>query len=430
MMQDQSSNGGNSVIRCRLHPSGFEKSDSNFYSLDPVSDGSLYFTLCCHNIDIHGRVYRYDPATDALTLVCDLGEACGELGKKMLPQGKSHSPFYELDGWLYLATHYGFFATTDEREELAAVPEGYTPYPGGHILRINMADGRVEDLAKAESEEGILTLKMDAERGRLYGLTWPKGCFIIYDIASGELRNLGQVSRGGEAGRGEEYFCLVRSLGIDPRDGNVYFTNADGAVQCYRPATDRIEPFGDVTLKRDILGHWDPHEPGHQGYNWRDILWHDASQCFYGVHPRSGWLFRFDPPAKKLELVERIVADELQASGCFEPFRYGYLSLKMGLDGETLHYLTSTFERVNEKGRPTGEKTHLVTYNLRTRQRTDHGVLRLDDGRHVRMSQCHAVHPNGQCYTCPWIETPRRNARGRPIWQCDLISFANPLAQG
>lgn len=430
MTQDRSSTSGDSVIRCRLHPSGFEKADSNFYSLDIVSDGSLYFTLCCHNIDVHARVYRYDPAADELTLVCDLGQASGELGKKMLPQGKSHSPFYELDGWLYLATHYGYFATTDQREELAAIPEGYRPYPGGHILRINMADGRVEDLARTEPEEGILTLNMDAQRRRLYGLTWPKGLFIIYDIESGNLRNLGPVSRGGEAGRGDQYFCLGRSLAVDPRDGNVYFTNADGAVQCYSPATDRVEPFGEVTLKRDILGDWDPHKPGHQGYNWRDILWHEESQCFYGVHPRSGWLFRFDPPAKKLELVERIVADELQANGRFEPFRYGYLTLRMGLDRETLHYLTSTHGLTAEDGREVMEVTHLVTYNLRTRERTDHGVLRLEDGRYPRMSQCHAVHPNGQCYACPWIETPRRSPKGHRIWQCDLISFANPMADG
>ncbi|HOI55462.1 MAG TPA: hypothetical protein PLP01_09460 [Phycisphaerae bacterium] len=417
------------VIPCRLHLSGFEKADSNFYSLTIVGDGSLYFTLSTHNIDTHGRVYRYDPSRDALTPVCDLGEATGERGAKMLPQGKSHSPFYELDGWLYFSTHYGYFATNDEREEPAPIPDGYKPYPGGHLIRLHMASGRVEDLAKAPPEEGILTLNMDARRGRLYGLTWPKGLFLVYDIATGDLRNLGSVSRGGEVGRGDQYFCLVRSFAIDPRDGRVYFTNADGQVHVYDPDADRVAPLDGVTLRRDILGQWDPHKPGHQGYNWRDILWHEESQCFYGVHPKSGWLFRFDPPARKLDLIERIAADDLRRSGQFEPFRYGYLTLQLGPDRETLYYLTSTYG-------PDGsgdslrvqQATHLVTYNLRTGRYDDHGALRLDDGRQVRMSQCHAVHPGGRCYACPWIELPHGNADQRPRWQCDLISFADPLA--
>lgn len=418
------------VISCRLHPSGFAKADSNFYSLDIAGDGCLYYTLSSHNIDTHGRVYRYDPLGDEVTLVCDLGRAAGEAGLKMLPQGKSHSPFYELDGWLYFATHYGYFATTNEREEPAPVPKGYGPYPGGHIMRLNLRSGETEDLAKAEAEEGILTLNMDAPRGRLYGLTWPKGLFLVYDIGTGELRNLGPVSRGGEIGRGDQYFCLVRSFAIDPRDGHVYFTNADGEVLRYRPDADGVESCDGIRLDRDIFGRWDPHRPGHQGYNWRDILWHEESQCFYGVHPRSGWLFRFDPPARTLELVERITARELRRNGRFEPFRYGYLTLQLGPDRETLYYLTSTHGVTADGGRQVKETTHLVTYNLRTGKYADHGVLQLEDGRYPRMSQCHAVHPNGRCYACPWIERPGRKPDERPIWQCDLISFADPLANG
>lgn len=428
MAQNASFDSSGSVIPCRLHPSGFVRADSNFYSLKAASDGCVYYTLSSHNIDTHARVYRYDPSQDELKLMCDLGEAAGEKGLKTLPQGKSHSPFYELDGWLHFATHYGYFATTNEREEPAPVPEGYKPYPGGHLMRLNLKTGDVEDLTIAPPEEGIITLNVDAERGRLYGLTWPKGLFLIYDLETGELRSLGPVSRGGEIGRGDQYFCLVRSFAVDPRDGNVYFTNADGEVLCYRPDTDRVEPFGDIRLNRDILGYWDPHKPGHQGYNWRDILWHEESQCFYGVHPRSGWLFRFEPSTRTLELVERITAEELRRNGRFEPFRYGYLTLQLGPDRETLHYLTSTYGLTAEDGRTVREATHLVTYNLRTGVHTDHGVLRLEDGRYLRMSQSHAVHPNGQGYACPWIEKPNRPKGKRPAWQCDLISFPTPLA--
>jgi hypothetical protein len=441
-----------------LYPAGFERGDSNFYSLTITSDGCIYYTISCHRLDTHGRVYRYNPATDELKLICDLGDATGETGLKALPQGKSHSPFYESDGWLYLATHYGYFGSTGDREEPAPVPEGYQPYQGGHFLRLNLATGQTEDLAKAPLEEGIITLNMDQRRGRLYGLTWPKAFFLVYDLKTRELRNLGPVSRGGEVGRGDQYFCLVRSFAVDPRDGRVYFTNADGQVHCYDPDTDRIEPFAGVTLKRSILGAWDPHRPGHQGYNWRDILWHEPHQCFYGVHPRSGWLFRFDPPARKIELLDRITTADLLRTGHFEPFRYGYLTLQHGPDGHTLYYLTSTWGLVMpdgsaatashllppeilkgssdrrflqaDDGRQFKEVTHLITYDLDTHTYADHGVLRLDDGRYIRMAQCHAVHPNGRGYTCPWIEQPASAPPDiRPQWQCDLISYPLPSAK-
>jgi len=426
-----SSGDGKAVIPCRLHPSGFARADSDFYSLDIASDGCVYYTLSSHNIDTHARVYRYDPEADTVEMMFSIGEAAGETGLKALPQGKSHSPFYELDGWLYLASHYGYFATTNQREEPAPVPEGYKPYPGGHMIRFNMKTRQTENLAVAPPEEGILTLNMDPERGRLYGITWPKGFFLVYDIATGKLRNLGPVSRDGEIGRGDRYFCLVRSLALDPRDGNVYFTNADGEVLYYSPDTDSVSSFEGVRLDRDILGCWDPHKPGHQGFNWRDILWHEESQCFYGVHPKSGWLFRFDPPARSLDLIERIAAADLLRTGRYEPFRYGYLTLQVGPDRETLYYLTSTHGKKSQEGPDLNQKIHLITYNLKTGQYADHGVLRLEDGRYPRMSQCHAVHPNGRGYTAPWM--PKLNpqpepGRRRPRHACDLISYPDPLA--
>jgi len=429
MSLEASTSSAEAVIPCRLHPSGFTKADSNFYSLTIASDRRVYYTLSSHNIDTHGRVYCYDPARDDLKLICDLGAAAGETGRKMLPQGKSHSPFYERDGWLYFATHYGYFATAEDREEPAPVPAGYFPYPGGHLMRLNMQTGQVEDLAKAPAEEGIITLNMDVQRGRLYGLTWPKSMFLVYDVATRTLRNLGPVSRGGESARGDQYFCLVRTFAVDPRDGHVYFTNADGQVYCYRPETERIERFGEVSLKRDLLGTWDPHQPGHQGYNWRDILWHEESQCFYGVHPKSGWLFRFDPPAKCLELLTRIVPESLLRSGQYEPFRYGYLTLQLGPDRTTLYYLSSATDQVAPDGRRVKEATHLITYNIQTGKTIDHGVLQLPDGRYLRMSQSHAVHANGTCYACPWIERPNDPVGAAPKWDCDLVSFPDPLAK-
>ena len=416
------------VLSARLYPSHFSMSDSNFDSLSLASDGNLYYTLCSHNIDTHARVYRFNPENEEVRLLGDFSEIVGEAGSKTIPQGKSHSPYYEYNGKLYFATHYGYYRPSSNKEEPGEVPPGYKPYLGGHFVSYDINTGEFKDLAKAPIGEGILTMNMDPKRRRLYGLTWPRGFFIYYDLDAERLENLGQVSREGELGEGDTYFCLCRSFGIVPEDGSVYFTNADGEIKRYDYSKDRIESVG-VSLKRDIFGYWNVHEPGHQGYNWRKVLWHDGHKKFYAVHPKSGFLFSYDPEEGKVEILERIVADELRKKGRFEPFRYGYLSLAFGPNQETLYYLTGTYGLTAEDGRKVDEALHLTTYSLRTGVYRDHGVLRLEDGRYPTMTQTLIVHPNGKLYSVPWIEKSNKDIspEDKVGHQVDLISFDNPL---
>ena len=57
------------------------------------------------------------------------------------------------------------------------------PYPGGHFLAYDIATGKFENLAIAPRHEGIITFAMDTRRKRLFGLTWPTGRLIRYDVA-------------------------------------------------------------------------------------------------------------------------------------------------------------------------------------------------------------------------------------------------------
>jgi len=145
------------------------------------------------------------------------------------------------------------------------------------------------------------------------------------------------------------------------------------------------------------------------------------------VHPRSGYLFSFDPGSEQIELIDRICAEENRKSGAFEPFRYGYLALALGHHGEVLYYLTCTDGFTADDGREVAAAAHLITYELASNTYTDHGRLRLGDGRYISNPQTLAVGQDGRIYSCPWIEN-----RGGPTHdltsQIDLISFADPLA--
>jgi hypothetical protein len=169
-------------------------------------------------------MYYYDPATRQIRNIGSLTEAAGEKGSKAIPQGKSHVNFVEWQGKLYFSSHVGYYTMVDGRETMGIPPPGYKPYPGGHFMVYDMATGRIQSLAKASPEQGIIDFGMDGKRNRLYGLTWPSGQFLRYDLASKQLKNLGPISRQGEAGSGSTYRILCRSLAVDPEDGSVYVT--------------------------------------------------------------------------------------------------------------------------------------------------------------------------------------------------------------
>ncbi len=113
-----------------------------------------------------------------------------------------------------------------------------------------MATGKFEELAKAPHGEGIIAVTMDTRRGRLYGLTWPSGYFLRYDVAKKELKDPGRISGQGEKGRSPNYRTLCRSLMVDPEDGSVYFTTAEGSILRYRFDRDSIETVAGEDLRK------------------------------------------------------------------------------------------------------------------------------------------------------------------------------------
>lgn len=417
-------------IKAVLHSSGFMKGDSNFYSLSVLSDGLVYYTISSHDIDTHGKVFRYDPEKNQVSLFADLGDVTGETGKKSLPQGKSHTPFMESEDKIYITTHYGYYQGNDGKEEPAPPPKGYTPYPGGKIIEYDKKLKTFNVLASAPPEEGIIMANADIKRGMIYCLTWPKGIWMTYDINTKETKVYGQVSRGGEIGVGDNYFCLCRMAAIDPETGNVYITNPDGEILMMDYETKKIAPIKWASMKKDVFGVWDPHKGSHQGYNWRSIFWHEGHQQFYGVHGKSGYLFSFSPKKKKLEVITRICNEVCIKEGSYENFRYGYMTLTKDPNHDNiLHYISGfpDSDMTLEKSANLHMNGYLslTTYDLATGKLTDHGVICTEDGRYPSNTQTIAVHPKGRIYTCPWIPAEKETGYEKG-YQCDLISMENP----
>jgi len=400
---------GNGRLLARIYNSGFDLAHDSYNGISSASDGKIYYVLSSQTIDVGAQIYSFDPTTEKIRHLGDLTEVCGEKGLKAIPQNKSHVRFWEANGKLYFASHIGYYTIKNGMETMGVPPPGYKPYPGGHFLSYDITTGKFENLALAPHGEGIIAMTMDPARGRLYGLTWPTGYFIRFDLRTHELKDLGLYSALGESVRGPRYRTLCRSLVVDPRDGSVYFTTSDGFILRYRYDRDAVEKVEGEDLRKDYFGVYDPTSSGSMGYNWRQVAWYVPENMIYGVHGNSGYLFCFDPRIPRVEVLDRITSLPSQRSGMFDEFSYGYLGFILGQDGKTLHYLTGgpiyrggkrvAGKNIAEKGESKGEEDlHLITYYLPTGKYIDHGAIFFPDGQRPQEVNSIALGKDGSVY--------------------------------
>ena len=391
--------------------SGFADAHDTYNAISVASDGMVYYVLSSQRYDVGGQFCRYDPSSGKVEIIADLSEAVGEKRKKYISQGKSHVEFEECEGKLYFATHVGYYQIIDGAEQLPVdAPKGWRLYPGGHFLSYDMSTGKIEDLAIAPEGEGIITMAMDKARKHLFGLTWPSGILIDYDIDNSRLRNLGRVTKAGETKLGTpEFRVICRSMFVDPRDGNVYWSTADGDIWTYNPSDEGPSKVDGVDLRLDYFGQYDPSDAGSMGYNWRKIKWYAPENKAYAVHGNSGYLFTFDPAAKKVEIVDRITSEPSRKSGMGDQFSYGYLGFTIS-DKGVIHYLTGApvykdgkrvagLDKINMGAAKGLEYLHLVTYDIPKGKYQDLGPVFYDDGTFPTYVNSIALGKDGDVYT-------------------------------
>jgi hypothetical protein len=408
------------------HDSGFPAGHDPYNSMGRASDGKIYYVLSADQFDVGGRMFAFDPKRNAVKFIGDLTEACGEGGQRSIVQGKSHVNFVEAGGKLYFATHVGYYSSVDGKETMGIPPAGWTAYPGGHLLAYDLASGQFTDFGIAPDREGILSWTMDPQRGVGFGLTWPSGIFFRFDYAKRDLKSFGKMCALGEDGVGQDYRTVCRSIVVTPEDGAAYFTTAEGDIFRYRADTDAVEQVKGDNLRKDYFGSYDPTSPGHMGYNWRQVFYRPADGMIYGVHGNSGYLFRFDPQAERIEVLDRITSAPSQASGMFDQFSYGYLGFGLAPDGRTIYYLTGG--PIYERGRRVAgkastamgeakglENLHLVTYDIPKREYRDRGAVFYPDGQRPLYVNSLAIGRDGTAYFLARI-----TARGHT--RSDLVS--------
>jgi hypothetical protein len=418
-------------ITATVYNSGFEHAHDTYNGISTASDGKVYYVLCSQQMDVAGQMYSFDPKTGTTEHLGDLTEICGEKDLKVVAQGKSHVNFVEMDGKLYFATHLGYYSIIDGMEKTGLPTGDYNAYRGGHLLSYDMKTKKFEDLGIGPNKEGIITMNMDPVRGLIYGLSWPTGILFRYDVATKKMDDLGPFTRKGEDGMGKEFRVVCRSIAINPDDGSVYLTNAEGAIKCLKHGANAVETVEGEDMLKDYFGEYEIFTSGSMAYNWRQVFWYNPEKKIYGVHGNSGYLFRFDPSVPRMEVLERLTSVPSKLSGMGDQFSYGYLGFKLGPDGRTIYYLTGgpiyiDGKRVmgaksTAKGEAKGlEDLHLITYDIPTGRYLDHGAVFYPDGQRPLYVNSVAIGDDGTVYTLARIT---ENGKTRT----DLISFPGPF---
>jgi hypothetical protein len=285
--------------------------------------------------------------------------------------------------------------------------DGRVPYSGGHFIRYELETGEFEDLAHLGlSNEGIITMAVDTANGMLYGLTWPTGLLLSYDLDEGLLNNWGAVQQRGEWGRfPDEWNFINRTLAINPA-GELYGSTNTGRIWHFesgkqRPvdyldalSLDRVPPVQEMDF--EILP-----EMHYFWRNWRTILWNPNTASFWGLHGGSTQLFEFEPKAGTLRSVRPLRADGIDATRR-NPYRT-QLGFTLGPDN-TLYYLAHGPAEAMEGRRDVGSSLHLLTYQIETGQFTDHGTLLGPDDRRVFFTESIELGPDGNLYSVASVE--------------------------
>lgn len=418
-------------IAATIYNSGFEHAHDTYNGISSASDGKIYYVLCSQLMDTAGQMYSFDPRTAAIEHLGDLTEICGEKGMKVVAQGKSHVNFIESKGKLYFATHLGYYSIINGMEKTGVPTGDYRAYRGGHLLSFDMKTKKFEDLGIGPNKEGIITMNMDIARGLIYGLSWPTGILFRFDVGTKKMEDLGPFTGKGEDGMDKDFRVVCRSIVINPDDGSVYLTNAEGQIKCLKLGADKVEIIEGEDMKKDYFGTYEIFTSGSMAYNWRQVFWYPPEKKVYGVHGNSGYLFRFDPVMSRIEVLERLTSIPSKLTGMGDQFSYGYLGFKLGPDGHTIYYLTGgpiyiDGKRVmgassTAKGEAKGlENLHLITYNIPSGKYLDHGAVFYPDGQRPLYVNSIAIGDDGTVYTLARVT---ENGKTRT----DLISFPGPF---
>ncbi len=322
----------------------WEGSDSIWGDLCVARDGRVYIGVGNHlSVGGNSVLYCYNPETDQLKAVANIGEVIGQRpGEQAVGQGKIHCRVMEgKDGRIYGGTMMGGHYT--HRIGTYVHPRSY---PGGHLWVYDPVTEVTQDLGIPVPHEAIYSLWMDADRGKIYGLTFHHNLFFVYDL------NTREVDIKGNVGVGQDVYA--DTLGM------VYTNGPWGNVVRYDPNADEL---------MDLPLYFPPDPDGTPGTNGPNMaLLADDGRIYSTTF--WGYIYRFDPYVGEFGEITKLGFTWGDGS------EWEYTpNLALGKDMKTFYYLAGCHGRYITEERP---GMHFGEMDGSTGKRTDHGLVVTD----------------------------------------------------
>ncbi|MHC4674423.1 MAG: hypothetical protein ACYTBZ_18210 [Planctomycetota bacterium] len=398
-------------ITCELFDPAFLHGDCAYTALTSASDGKIYFSIGSHNNDYASRFFSFDPAAKKVTQLARMDVATGEDAKKAHSQGKIHTRIFEHKQKLWFATHTAFYKLDPVAKNWVPGTEykGKTPYRGAHFMNYDLASGKFTSLVCTVPNEGMISMTMDKEAEVLYGLTWPSGLLLSYDIKNNDYRCWGPVQgRGGWGAKPFEWQMICRTLALEP-NGFLYGSTMHGKVWKYDPTGySRINYIEGLDLRQvPFAQSAEETLKGEFRHNWRTIEWNPKTESFWGLHFETSTLFEFVPSQNYIRAVANLGHEAYH--GMPRNPEISQLGFTLG-PKNTLFYLAHG-PAVKIKDRADLQSNlYLITYDIDRAKYTNHGPILSAGKRRVMFAESIAIDPDGYIYCTAWVEVadPKR----------------------
>ena len=351
------------TVAAKFHRFSTTDKDAQMWSgLYAASNGRLYCGLCTHGDA--ANLYEFDPAAGRMRPLANLTVLNEERGKGTWTNGKIHVQMQELDGFVY-------FGSLSEDNGPPVIDA--RSYLGPRWFRASLATGKVEALGYINTFWGILGQAMDKPRRLIYGLA-ENGHLYKYYIDQDYTEDLGRVDE----------WDICRTIFTDDR-GNVYGSLALGRIWKYDPVKDRVFDLDHIRLPIINQSRSMANPMLDRKVQWRIIEWDPVEKVAYGIVGGSNLLFKYDPHDGPEGRVTPLVQMCSPGSRGGNPMQIPHATLAMAISQRErrIYYLTVTsgdFDYGSVSGDTLGS-AFLVSYDLKTGGRTDHGVVRTTDGR-------------------------------------------------
>lgn len=273
------------------HPFAEHPEADSCWSVSAGPDGRIYASACCECLPGGtAKIMRYDRDRNQLESLFDLSEVTDDPPSSgRATQCKVHYSFAPSpgDGILYMASHLS--GPPIDRPSYSPWYSWNDPrrcFRGAALAAYDTRTGEVRWWDTFFPKEGCRCLVHDAERRRLYALSYPCDHLWMYDLKSRTSHDLGRIGS-----------INAQVLFLDDR-GRVWTSSDQGRLVRYDPDSGRME------LSPYILPHDERYQTG-----WHSVLYdavrHPGEPCIYGVtwiaHPRLFRLWLEEGPWGRVE---------------------------------------------------------------------------------------------------------------------------------